>query len=60
MGQATPIVSNLTERFKRDREAYKNRSYNETQVRRYDQSVYRFGDNFYGLMENERKTGVSS
>ena len=60
MGQATPIVSNLIERFERNREAYKNQSYNETQVRRYDQSVYRLGDNFYRLMENERKTDVSS
>ncbi|MBS0165899.1 MAG: Eco57I restriction-modification methylase domain-containing protein [Nitrospira sp.] len=34
MGQAPPIVSNLVERFDRNREAYKNHSYNETQVRR--------------------------
>ncbi len=60
MSQSTPIVSNLIERFVRNREAYKNQSYNETQVRRYDQSVYRLSDNFYRLMENERKTDVFS
>lgn len=60
MSQSTPIVSNLIERFVRNREAYKNQSYNETQVRRFDQSVYRLSDNFYRLMENERKTDVFS
>ncbi len=34
MGQAPTVVSNLVERFDRNREAYKNHSYNETQVRR--------------------------
>ena len=34
MGQASPIVSDLIERFDQNRDAYKSQGYNETQVRR--------------------------
>lgn len=34
MGQAPGIISDLVERFDRNREAYKSQGYNETQLRR--------------------------
>lgn len=34
MGQAPDIISDLVERFDRNRDAYKSQGYNETQLRR--------------------------